>query len=190
MVRIPCFHLGSWVQATWYGQKERKILGDIMADQVFKCAKTMLIRGKNHAGWEGRPEPGRPRQGCWEARACVEGVTRQTGQSGLRWAAGRLDTAPVPADSEPHSAARTSSCRPRGDHLLLNEDDQAPEPQVRLPSFPCRRTGERLETQPRHPSPQPAPMGMTQLRCPPWEPIWNTVEATKTSHRSEKGLPP
>ena len=83
-------------QAPRYGQKKRKILEDIMADQVLKCAKTMLIREKNNAGWERRSESGRPRQGHWGVRARMEGITRRTGQAGLGRAAGRLDTAPGP----------------------------------------------------------------------------------------------
>ena len=70
VVRTPRFHLGAVPgqginipQAMRYGQKKRKILQDIMADQVLKCANTMLIREKNNAGWEGHSESGRPRQG-------------------------------------------------------------------------------------------------------------------------------
>lgn len=81
-------------------------------------------------------------------RAFVEGIQDKPDRVASGGQQGGWTLLQVPADSEPHSEARTSSCSPRGDHLLLYEDNQALEPKVRLPRFPCRKTGERLETQP------------------------------------------
>lgn len=75
------------------------------------------------------------------------------------------------------SVAWTSSYRARGDHLILDKDNWFSEPKVRLCSF-LKQEGPEKRREVWGPAATSEPsawprMGMTQLRCPPLDPVWN-----------------